>query len=235
MPGAGMVDFEHGGVYHSNVWHRRLARRQGGQTVGFKRNSIPDKLQAAGLFILYAVFLVLSSAFVLAFMAVRALLRHRVLPAEADVKPRTAWFVSFDVLSLLLTYLLADLFRVLVIEKKAWPEELEGYGSTLTEHGIMLAFIVPAWLAILAWLGWYRPRRRSPRWRAVNTAAATILLGLSMGAFAMLAARLVYPRWQIALVVVLLPFVSGIVRSAVDPLLRPRSPATAAGGLDPAY
>jgi hypothetical protein len=208
----------------------------GGQRVGFKRNSIPDKLQAAGLFVLYAVFLVLSSVFVIAFMAVRALVRPRVLSDESDVRPRTALFGLLDILSLLVTYLLADLFRVLVIENKPWPEELEGYGSTLTEHGIMLAFILPAWIAILAWLGWYRPRRRSPRWRAVNTAAASVLLGLSMGAFAMIAARTVYPRWQIALVVLLLPFVTGIVRSVADPLFRRKLPETAAArGLDPAY
>ncbi len=204
--------------------------------MGFKRNSIPDKLQAAGLFVLYAVFLVLSSVFVVAFMAVRALLRHRTLPGQADVKPHTAWFVSLDVFSVLLTYFLADLFRVLVIENKAWPEELEGYGTTIGSHGIMLVFVVPAWIAILAWLGWYRPRLRSPRWRAVNTAAASVLLGLAMGAFAMVTARLVFPMKQIALVVVLLPCITGIVRSVTDPLLRRKTGAAAAPtSLDPAY
>ncbi len=166
----------------------------------------------------YLVFLGVSSAFALGYSLFRSIVASRApAPTGNEVKtPSRFWMVMLDATIAVGAYLVADLVRCTFQQQTSWPEQLEGYGSTLQVHLTMMAVLPFAWTGLLAWIGWYGAVRRPLRWKVVNTIAASVLLGLFMGAFALVFAREVYPRMQIVYFGVALPILTGIVRGLID-------------------
>lgn len=164
----------------------------------------------------YLVFLGLSSIFALGYSLFRSIVAARA-PVANDVKtPSRVWVVLLDASIALGAYLLADVLRCWYHQHTNWPEQLDGYGSTLNVHLMMMAVLPIAWTGLLGWIGWYGATPRTLRWKVVNTIAASILLGLFMGAFALVFARDAYPRMQIVYFGVALPIMTGIVRGIID-------------------
>lgn len=191
------------------------------------RRSVLAALKLTGIAVLYPIFLVVAAIFAAPIVLFQLALANRSMQHnrlhERSI-PRRVRFIVIDVVATALSYLLADVLRCALWEGKPWPQHVEGYGSTLRVHLLMLAFLLVAWPTILHWLGWYKARWRSMRWKLLNTVSAVIMLALAMAAFALLAAREVYPRAQIGIVVVLLPLVTGVIRGVIERIGRPRKP-----------
>jgi hypothetical protein len=164
--------------------------------------------------LLFAGSLLVSFLFTLPVMIMQQVFPNRS-PHHSDrygfQVPTRAVMVLIDIVCVVATYLLADVLRCAYWQKTAWPEKVEGVGSTLDLHIKMMVLIAVAWPLILHWLGWYKPRWRSWWWKARNTLAATVLLGLTMSALSLLLHRELYPRIQIAFVAALLPITTAAV------------------------
>ncbi|MCB9853491.1 MAG: hypothetical protein H6819_10380 [Phycisphaerales bacterium] len=168
----------------------------------------------------YLVFLAVSSMFALGYSLFRSIVASRA-PVANDVKtPSRLWVILLDASIALGAYLTADVLRCWYYQHTSWPEHLNGYGSTLNVHLTMMAVLPIAWTGLLGWIGWYGATSRTLRWKVVNTIAASILLGLFMGAFALVVARDAYPRMQIVCFGALLPIMTGIVRGIIDQVAR---------------
>lgn len=181
-----------------------------------------DFLQYAGAFVIapfYLLFLGVSSLFALCYSLFRAGVARRV-PVGSDTDelktPGRVWVVALDATIAVGAYLVADILRCTIRQHTTWPEHLEGYGSTLGIHLMMMAVVPIAWTLLLAWIGWYRPVARTIQWKTTNTIAASLILALFMGAFAMLIARDAYPRMQIVYFGVTLPIATAVVRGTID-------------------
>ncbi|MFQ5429309.1 MAG: hypothetical protein ACE5E1_03265 [Phycisphaerae bacterium] len=206
--------------------------------MGRTHRSIASVLGSVGAGILYPLFLLVSTLFV-----VPIALFQLILPARSAhhsrrhgfVVPRKTWIIAIDFIAAMVTYITADYLRCTLYMGKPWPEVVDGH-ETAWIHALMLACLPFAWTTILFWLGWYKPRWRSWRWRAVNTVAAAVLLALFMSCFALLVARILYPRVQIVAVVILLPLVTGILRSLIEHFGRSNHEGDDhTGHLDPAW
>ena len=184
----------------------------------------------------YLLFLGISSLFALVYALFRSIVASRA-PVGNDVKtPTRLWMVLLDATIAVGAYLAADVLRCAFQQHTQWPEHLEGYGSTLQVHLMMMAVLPVAWTGLLAWIGWYGSAPRTLRWKVVNTIAASTLLGLFMGAFALVFAREVYPRMQIVYFGMLLPILTGVVRGLIDQVGRRLSgEARSSGHIGPAW
>lgn len=170
----------------------------------------------------YGLWLLASIAFTLPILIFQQLLPNRSAHHAKEHgygTPPMLTVVLIDVLAALAAYWIADWIRCRY-EGIGWPEVEPNFGSTLMVHVRMSAFVAVAWPTILAWLGWYRSRWRSWRWKAVNTFAASVLLGMAMGAFSMLVDRLIYPRMQIAIAVAVVPITTAILLGLCAAVLR---------------
>jgi len=181
-----------------------------------------DRLQYAGAVIIapvYLLFLGISSLFALIYSLFRAGVARRV-PVGNDAEdlktPGRGWMVALDGAIAVGAYLVADVLRCTFWQQTRWPEHLEGYGSTLGVHLLTMAVVPFAWPLLLAWIGWYRPVERSIRWKTANTIAASLILALFMGAFALVVAREAYPRMQIVFFGATLPIATAVVRGLID-------------------
>ena len=164
----------------------------------------------------YVVFLGVSSLFALGYSLYRSIVAARA-PVANDVKtPSRAWVVLLDASIVVGAYLVADVLRCWLHQHTSWPEHLDGYGSTIPIHLRMMIVLPVAWVMLLAWIGWYGATPRSLGWKTLNTIAASILLALFMGAFALVFARDAYPRMQIVYFGVTLPIATGVVRGLID-------------------
>ncbi|HPF37365.1 MAG TPA: hypothetical protein P5081_16455 [Phycisphaerae bacterium] len=164
----------------------------------------------------YVVFLGVSSLFALGYSLYRSIVAARA-PVANDVKtPSRVWVVLLDASIVVGAYLVADVLRCWLHQHTSWPEHLEGYGSTIPIHLRMMIVLPVAWASLLGWIGWYGATPRSLRWKTLNTIAASILLALFMGAFALVFARDAYPRMQIVYFGVTLPIATGVVRGLID-------------------
>lgn len=185
-----------------------------------RRNAFRATIETVGMIVLYLVFLVVSAIFVLPISIIQFALanraKHHGIDAEIDV-PATPWIVLIDMFIAGLAYLVADFLRCEIWMGTTWPEHVEGYGSTLTIHLVMLTIVVIAWPIILQWLGWYKPCLRAWQWKVSNTLAATVLLMLVMSAICMTTQtwRVLFPRAQIVSVAAIIPLMTGIVRGSV--------------------
>ncbi len=173
---------------------------------------------------------ILAAPFYLAFLALSALFvgLYTLICAAVAGRPRNdgdgdatvaraSWpQVAVDGVTVALAYLVADVLRVTLRENTGWPERLEGYGSTLTTHLVVLGVITLAWMIILQRLGWYQHAMHSLRARLRTILTATVLLTLTLATTALLFAREVYPRAQIGFFLVVLPVMSAVMRGLVD-------------------
>ncbi|GMU34545.1 MAG: hypothetical protein HS101_19410 [Planctomycetia bacterium] len=187
---------------------------------------VADFVKSVALFVVYAVFLLISSIFVLI-----VFIGEQFLPPRSDHHadryagwmPGRAGMIAMDVAAIILAYLAADYARCAFYMHTAWPEQVEGYGSTLGIHLRMLAAVVVVWPIVLSVVGWYRPARRSHSWRIRRTLSSMLIVGLTMSAVALIIQRSLFPRAQIAFVLIALPFATALVRSltlAVGQLIR---------------
>ncbi len=185
-----------------------------------RRGAIRATLETSGMIILYVIFLLVSAVFVLPLSLVQFALANRSAHHAQDhdlAVPRVGWMILLDVLTVVATYIIADILRCSWWMKVAWPEHVRGYGSTIGIHLGMLAVVALAWPSILHWLGWYKPRWRAWSWKVANTLAASVLLCMVMAAVALLSSgstRVLFPRAQIGFVAALIPIVTGIIRGA---------------------
>lgn len=187
-------------------------------------------LKSAGLSALYLTYLVISSVFSILVLLFQELLRNPCWYGRAERGRRfsgSAAMIAVDAIWAVAAYWLADYLRCVLWQETAWPEIVENYGSSLSTHIEMSAFVAVVWPVILYALGWYKPRWRSVRWKILRTAAALAVLGLSMAAVSLLRWRELYPRMEIAFVVVVLPSITILTRTLWDVgsylLSRPRS------------
>ena len=119
-----------------------------------------------------------------------------------------------DGLALAVTYIAADVLRCWTWMGTSWPQVVEGQGSTLEMHLVMMAALTPTWPFILWRVGWYRPVL--PRRAAIaRVLVATVILCLGIAAAALLYDRWLYPRIQIGFVGVMLPIVALMMRAAI--------------------
>lgn len=170
----------------------------------------------------YSLWLTASVLFTLPIFVFQQLLPNRSAHHAKDHgygTPPLGVVVAIDVLAALAAYWLADWLRC-TLQNLPWPEVVPEYGSTLMVHVRMAAFVAVAWPLILAWLGWYRARWRSWRWKAVNTVAACVLLGMAMAAFSMLVDRSIYPRKQIAIASAVIPITTAVLLGFCSSILR---------------
>lgn len=191
-----------------------------------EEKSISSILASVGAALLYPIFLVVSTLFVVPFSIAQQMLAGRSeVPAtrRQRITHRLRWFLVIDLIATVVTYIATDYVRCTIREGRPWPEELPGFGSTAWIHAVMLGLLVFVWPSILYWLGWYRPRNRSLRWRLQNTVAAAALLAFFMSTVALLGFRVAYPRMQIGLVVVFLPIVTALLRIIIQLVERSRS------------
>jgi len=168
----------------------------------------------------YLAFLALSAIFVGLYTLICAAVVGR---SEKDPDGNSAtdahatWLqMALDGVTVALAYLAADVLRVTLRQNTGWPEQLEGYGSTLTTHLLVLGVVTAAWVIILGRLGWYRATLQSLRVRLRTILTATVLLTLTLATTALLFARDVYPRAQIGFFLVVLPVMSAAMRGLVD-------------------
>lgn len=183
------------------------------------RNAALAAVKSAILAVFYAIGLAGSTLFVLPILLVEQVFSNRSAHHGGRYGyrlPGRAGTIAMDVVAVLGTYVVADMLRCAVRMKTAWPEQIPGYGSSVGIHMKMIALLPIAWPLILYWLGWYADRWRSWRWRAWNTVAASVLLGLAMAAASLLIDRDRYPRFQIGLLVVLLPLATAVVRAVAQ-------------------
>ncbi len=121
-----------------------------------------------------------------------------------------------DVVTICLTYILADILRCTLWMRldfpEQWPEMIEGFGSSVRMHMRVMALLPLGWPLILGLLGWYQQRWRPWRWVVKNSLAASAVLGMLLAAVALLFARDMYPRAQIGFVLILLPATTSAVR-----------------------
>ncbi len=198
---------------------RTVQVKPGGTVMIHGRKSLSTMAASICAAILYPVFLIVSTLFVIPISLV-----HKALAGRADLERgrragmihRTRWFVFVDVIATVATYVIADIIRCEFHEGTTWPEVVPGYGPTLWIHLTMLGGLIFAWPTILYWQGWYRARARSWKWRVRNTGAAAFVLALFMSAAALVAFREIYPRMQIGMTVVLLPLITGAVRFLME-------------------
>ncbi|MBN2559873.1 MAG: hypothetical protein JXQ75_02955 [Phycisphaerae bacterium] len=180
-----------------------------------KKSVIALVLAAVPLLVLYTLWFIASSAFcLLAFLLVAFFPSRSAHHAErygAKVPSRIG-VIAGDIVAVVMAYIVADMLRCALWMHTSWPEVVPGYGSTMYVHLRMLAILPIAWPLILRWLGWYKQRWRSWQWRVLRTVAASVLLGMSMAAFSLLFDRQIYPRAQVAFVVILLPVATATVR-----------------------
>lgn len=202
----------------------QLSDQRIGRAGGMKQAHPISILRAIVVAPSYVIFLTLSTIFAAAYAILCAVIARR---AESDElrqpgmrTPPKYLMILLDGVTVIAAYLLADFLRVTFRQHTQWPEHLEGYGSTLMTHLAVMAILPICWTIILGWLGWYRPIARTFRWRANNTVAGTILLGLTLASAALLFARDVYPRAQIGYFLVVLPFVTALVRALIDYVVR---------------
>jgi len=167
----------------------------------------------------YLAFLALSAIFVGLYTLICAAVAGRSEEADGNsaTDAHTTWLqMAFDGVTVALAYLVADVLRVTLRQNTGWPEQLEGYGSTLTTHLLVLGVVTVAWVIILARLGWYRATLASLRVRLRTLFTATVLLTLTVATTALLFARDVYPRAQIGFFLVVLPVMSATMRSLFE-------------------
>ncbi|HWL95084.1 MAG TPA: hypothetical protein VNT79_16310 [Phycisphaerae bacterium] len=202
------------------------------------RSGMLGSLSALCAALIYPLFLIVSAIFVVPLTLLTQTIAGRAPETSSlrmRVQHRTRWFVFIDLLSTALAYLVADFFRCRWWMQVSWPEVVHGYGNTIGMHLTMLAILVPAWPIILYWLGWYRPRHRPWGWRVKNTLVAGGVLGLLMCAIALGGFREIYPRAQIGFTILILPLMTGLIRSAVEMYERGRRSAARSSRLDPAW
>lgn len=122
-----------------------------------------------------------------------------------------AAMIAADALTIIVTYIIADILRCHLWMHTDWPELLRigppplDKVSSVRIHLKVLIPLVLGWPVILAWLGWYRQRWRSWSWLARHVLAAAGITILLMAALALLFERELYPRAQIGFVALLLP------------------------------
>lgn len=185
-------------------------------------------LGAVGITVLYVLYLVVSSVFGAVFLLVYEMFRDprcRRLQHDRHISDSAAGAMVADALWAVLAYVLADYLRCVLWMKRSWPEVVPDYGSTIDVHIKMLVVAAICWPIILYCLGWYRLRWRPLRWRILRTIAALAILGLAMSAAAILLMRIIYPRYQIAFMIVTLPALTSILRAIADVFRRLRSGA----------
>ncbi|MCZ6816459.1 MAG: sugar transferase [Planctomycetota bacterium] len=119
--------------------------------------------------------------------------------------------IAIDSITIFGTYVIADMARC-HLRDTDWPELIGGEINSVRVQAKVLVFLPFAWPVILNTLGWYNQRWRSWRWVLRKGVAASVLLGLLISALALLFERELYPRMQIALVVVLLPATTAAAR-----------------------
>lgn len=164
----------------------------------------------------YLLFLGVSSLFALGYSLFRSIVAGRAPVGDELKTPSRMWMVLLDASIAVGAYLIADILRCTIQQHTSWPEHLDGYGSTLGVHLMMMAVLPVVWTGLLAWIGWYGAAQRALRWKVVNTIAASVVLALFMGAFALVFAREAYPRMQIVYFGVALPMATGVVRGLID-------------------
>lgn len=121
--------------------------------------------------------------------------------------------IAADAVAIVLVYVVADYLRCRLWMQTNWPEIVPGHGSTVRLHMKVLVILPVAWPAILNWLGWYDQKWRPWEWFVRTALAASTILVLLMAALALLLERELYPRAQIAGVMLLLPATALAVRS----------------------
>jgi len=121
--------------------------------------------------------------------------------------------IAADAVTVILTYVLADILRCRLYMHTDWPELLPGRISSVREvHIKVLALLPIGWPLILNWLGWYQQRWRSWQWLLRSAIAAGVCLALLIAGLALLFARELFPRAQIGFVLALLPATTLTVR-----------------------
>lgn len=172
---------------------------------------------------IYVVFLALSALFVGLYAFLCAAVSSRPVSDEVvsdkqrgGANTRRWRYIALDAATVVVAYVVADILRVTLRQQTAWPEQLDGYGSTLTTHLLVLAVISVAWVIILNRLGWYHATMRTLRWRLRNIVMATVLLTLTLSTTALLLARDVYPRAQIGFFLLALPIISALVHGGME-------------------
>jgi exopolysaccharide biosynthesis polyprenyl glycosylphosphotransferase len=113
--------------------------------------------------------------------------------------------IALDAATIVLTYILADILRCHIRMRTDWPELIPGYGSSVRIHLQVLALLPIGWPLILWWLGWYEQRWHSRRWHLKTALVGAAALAMLMAALALLFERLLYPRFQIGMVAILIP------------------------------
>ena len=192
------------------------------------RGGMLKSLETVGISILYVLYVVVSSAFGAVLFLFYEMFRDprcRRLHHDRRIPGSAAGAMVADALWAVLAYVLADFLRCALWMKTSWPEVVPDYGSTIAVHLKMLVVVAICWPIILYCLGWYRLRWRPLHWRILRTIAALAILGLVMSAASVLLMRLIYPRLQIAFMMVALPTLTSILRSIGDVVRRVRSGA----------
>lgn len=192
------------------------------------RSGMLKSLGTAGISVLYVLYMIVSTVFGAVLFLFYEMFRDprcRRLHRDRHISGSAAGAMVADALWAVLAYVLADYLRCALWMKTSWPEVVPDYGSTIVVHIKMLAVVAISWPIILYCLGWYRLRWRPLRWRILRTIAGLAILGLVMSAAAVLLMRLIYPRYQIAFLIVSLPALTSILRSIADVVRRVRSGA----------
>jgi hypothetical protein len=193
-----------------------------------RKRAVLGILGMVGFSLLYLGYVALSSLFAILLFSFwmmfpssrwynRASNGHRFFGTEG--------MIIVDAMRAFLAYLCADFLRCMLWMKTDWPEVVEGYGSTLSIHAKMAAFILLLWPFILYCLGWYKCRWRPLHWKIICTVAALAILALSMSAVSLLLERELYPRAQLGFVAVTLPLITILTRSIWELVRHVRSGA----------
>ncbi|MFO0974471.1 MAG: sugar transferase [Phycisphaerae bacterium] len=120
--------------------------------------------------------------------------------------------IAGDVLTVIATYVVADLLRTWCWLHKPWPEVLPGFGSAFEVHYWTLAVLPVAWPVVLRSLGWYERQWRRPQWYVSRALLGAAVLGLMLAGLALFFRRDVFPRRQVVLFTGLLPATALVAR-----------------------
>lgn len=116
-----------------------------------------------------------------------------------------ATMVAADILTIILTYLVADYLRCVLWMRTEWPEMISGTVSSVRVQMPVFALVPFIWPTILNSLGWYAQKWRTFGWYVRTSLLAGGLLALVMAAIALVFERELYPRAQIGLVAAFTP------------------------------
>ncbi|MCK6483393.1 MAG: sugar transferase [Phycisphaerae bacterium] len=121
--------------------------------------------------------------------------------------------VAVDAVTIVGTYVLADVLRCHLWMQVEWPEKIAGISHSGPIHFWMLSVLPIAWPLLLGWHGWYELRWRSWLWLTVRVGSASAVAVLLMAALALLFQRELYPRAQLGFMAVLMPATTLTARS----------------------